>query len=204
MPLPGSSATRAITRKGEILKKYLTALASLVALTFTLSTAAQAQSQGIQVCNGINITASHTNHLTIAYGDTKTYPSWFTRATPATASNAVTVTVSGLNLARVNGAYIERDGTLVNTTGTATRATYLLGLFKHDNGNFTLSHGFYSGLAYNTAAPVPTQKVTFHSLDADTIYLVAPVVKDLEGETDMRRIGRDLARNCVRTAAAAS
>ncbi len=173
-------------------------------MTFTLSTAAQAQEKGLHVCNRINITASFSNHLSIAYGDTKTYPSWFTRTTPATASNAVTVTVSGLNLARVNGPYIDRDGTLIETTGTATRATYLLGLFKHDNGNFTLSHGFYSGLAYNTAAPVPTQTVTFHNLEADTIYLVAPVVKDLEGETDMRRIGRDLARTCVRTAAAAS
>ncbi len=159
--------------------------------------AAQAQDQGLHVCNRAGTIASYSHHLTIAYGDTKTYPSWFTRATPATASNSVTVTVSGLNLARVNGRYIKRDGALVETTGTATSATYLLGLFKQDG---SLSHGFYSVLAFNTADPVPTQTVTFHSLEPNTVYIVAPVVKDLEGETDTERTGRDLARNCFRTA----
>ncbi len=181
--------------------RYLTTLAALVALTLTLPMAAQAQEQGLHVCNGADITASYSNHLTIAHGDTKTYPSWFTRATPATASNSVTVTVSGLNLARVNGQYVERDGTSVNTRGTATSATYLLGLFKQDG---SLSHGFYSVLAFNTAGTVPTQTVTFHSLEPDTVYIVAPVVKDLEGETDTERTGRDLARNCFRTAPAPS
>ncbi len=186
--------------------KYLTALAALVALTLTvtLPMAAQAQQQGIHVCNPVGITASFSNQLTIAYGDTKTYPSWFTRATPATASNSVTVTVSGLNLARVNGQYAKRDGTLVATTGTATRATYLLGLFKQDSGSWTLSYGFYSVLAFNTADPVPTQTITFHSLEPNTVYIVAVVVDGLEGETDTARSGRELARDCFRTAPAAS
>ena len=177
---------------------------ALVALTLTLPMAAQAQDQGLHVCNRVGITASFSSRMTIAFGDTKTYPSWFTRETPATASNSVTVTVRDLNLARVNGQYVKRDGTFVDTDGTATRATYLLGLFKRDGSNWTLSHGFYSGLAYNTADPVPTQTVTFHSLEPNTVYVVEVVVDHLEGETDAERLRHPIARNCVRTAPAAS
>ncbi len=91
--------------KGEILMKYLTALAALVALTFTvtLPMVAQAQEKGVHVCNNASITAAWGTLLTIAFGDTKTYPSWFTREIPATPSNSVTVTVDNrLNLALVN------------------------------------------------------------------------------------------------------
>ncbi len=180
--------------------RYLTTLAALVALTLTLPMAAQAQDQGLHVCNRAGITAFFIDRLTITYGDTKTYPSWFTRETPATTSNAVTVTVSELNLNLVNSSYIKRDGILVNTTGTATSATYLLGLFKQASGNFTLSHGFYSVLASNTAGTVPTQTVTFHSLEPNTVYIVEVVVDDLEEETDAERLRHELARNCFRTA----
>ncbi len=106
--------------------------------------------------------------------------------------------VKGISL---NDEYIKRNGNPVSTTGTATSATYRLGLFRRVEGNWTLSHGFYSGLASNTANPVPTQTVTFHSLEANTVYIVAVVVDDLEGETDTERFGRDLARTCIRTAA---
>ena len=159
--------------------------------------AAQAQDSGTQVCNRAGITGTYAQHLTIEHGDPKTYPSWFTRATPATASNSVTVTANGLNLGLVNGGYVKRDGTLINTSGTATSATYRLGLFKSDG---SLSHGFYSVLASDTAGAVPAQTVTFHSLEPNTFYIVAVVVDDLEGETDTARLGRDLARTCVRTA----
>ncbi len=179
------------------MQRMMTCLAALVALTLTLPMAAQAQDKGLHLCNNNDITATYGSRLTIAYGDTKTYPSWFTRETPATTSNAVTVTVSGLNLGLVNDSYIKRDGTPVETTGTTTSATYLLGLFNRD-GN--LSHGFYSVLAFNTAGTVPTQTVTFHSLQPNTFYIVAVVVDDLEGETDTERLRRDLARDCFRTA----
>ncbi len=163
---------------------------------------ARAQDKGIHVCNRAGVTSSFANRMTINYGDTKTYPSWFTRATPATDSNAVTVTVTNLNLALVNGQYAERDGNLIDTTGTASSATYRLGLFAGDT--HTPVNGFYVVLASNTADPVPTQTTTFHSLAPDTVYIVAVVVDDLEGETDTTRLRRELARTCIRTAASPS
>ncbi len=187
-----------MTNRNHPPPRYLTTLAALVALTLTLPMAAQAQEQGLHVCSRAGITASYSGRLTIVYGDTKTYPSWFTRETPATTSNAVTVTVSGLDLTLVNGNYIKRNGTFINTTGAATSATYLLGLFDTSG---SLSHGFYSVLASNTAGTVPTQTVTFHSLQPNTVYIVEVVVDDLEGETDAeRRLRHGIARDCFRTA----
>ena len=175
----------------------------VVALTLT-ATVAQAQMVGREVCPAGASPTINPNRLTIAHGDPKTYPDWFSRATPATASNAVTVTIASFGLDQVNSGY-PKDGTHIQDFGTATSATYLLGLVG-ENGQ--LVHGFYTVIAYNARGTVPAQTSTFHSLEPNTRYAVTVFVDDVRGETVASRLPvvakRPLFRQCVETAAAPS
>ncbi len=81
--------------------------------------AVQAQRVGGNVCP-TNSGTINGQYLAIAHGDTKVYPDWFTRPTPATPSNAVTVTVQSLSMDQVNSEYLKEDGSFITDLGTAT------------------------------------------------------------------------------------
>ncbi len=183
------------------LDRLTAALATaLVALTLALPMTTQAQTVGFGVCPAGASPTINPQNLTITHGDPKTYPDWFSRATPATESNAVTVKVASFGLGQVNGPY-SKDGTQIQEPGTATSATYLLGLVG-DNGQ--LVHGFYTVIAYNARGTVPAQTSTFHSLQPNTRYAVTVFVDDVRGETVATRLPvvakRPLFRQCVQTA----
>ncbi len=101
---------------------------------------------------------------------------------------------------QVNSGYPKNDGSVIFDIGTATSATYLLGLVDGD-GN--LANGFYIVLGFNTRT-VPAQTITFHSLEAGTRYAVTVFVDDVRGETVASRLPvvakRPITRQCVETA----
>ena len=171
-----------------------------MALSLALPMTTQAQTVGFAACPTDIGGTINPRYITITPGDTKTYPDWFSRATPATASNAVTVTIASFGLDQVNSAY-DKDGATIFEIGTATSATYLLGLVG-ENGQ--LVHGFYTVMAYNARGNVPAQTSTFHSLQPNTRYAVTVFVDDVRGETVAARLPvvakRPLFRNCVETA----
>ncbi len=185
----------------RIIRMFPACAAMLIAVLALHMAPAQAQTVGREVCPANSGGTINPRHLTITPGDTKTYPSWFTRATPATSSNAVTVTVGTLGLDQVNTPYLT-DGNIISQLGTATSARLLLGLVDGD-GN--LVHGFYSVMGTaRSGRNVPSQTSTFHSLQPGTRYAVTVFVDDVEGETEATRLPvvakRPIARQCVETA----
>ncbi len=110
------------------------------------------------------------------------------------------MTIAPFGLDQVNSGY-PKDGEHIQEFGTATSATYLLGLVG-ENGQ--LVHGFYTVIAYNARGTVPAQTSTFHSLQPNTRYAVTVFVDDVRGETVEARLPvvakRPLFRQCVQTA----
>ncbi len=174
--------------------------AMLIAVLALHMAPAQAQRVGLTACPP-NTGIINDRYLTITPGDPKVYPDWFTRSTPATSSNAVTVTVQTLGLDQVNSGYF-KDGEAILQLGTATSARFLLGLVDGD-GN--LVHGFYVPLGTaRSGRNVPSHTNTFHSLQPGTRYAATVFVDDVQGETEATRLPvvakRPLVRNCVETA----
>ncbi len=178
--------------------------AMLIAVLALHMAPAQAQSFGFSVCPRGGSPTLNPQKMTIMHGDSKVYPDWFTRAIPATPSNAVTVTVESLGLDQVNSPY-QKDGSPLTETGTATSARLLLGLVGDDG---ELIHGFYTGMGTaRNGRNVPSQTSTFHSLEPGTRYAVTVFADDVEGETEATRLPvvakRPIVRQCVETAPAA-